>query len=376
MLTTGRQDYGILRSTLELLGETGQPDVALWAGGMLLSERFGRAIDLVRADGLTVSRELPFVSDPPDQTRDTARALAAVGDALAEDRPDALMLVGDRYETAAAAIAATLARVPIVHLHGGEETEGAIDNAFRHAITKLSHLHLVSHPAYAARVRQMGEPDASVIIVGSPGTDNLYRDDLPSIADLEKRLGRALTPPIVLVTMHPTTLGGDPRAETNAVAEAMARVNATYVITAPNTDTGGTAIDDVWRAWTAPRANALYVDALGATNYWALLRATAAVLGNSSSGILEAPSAGVPVVNVGDRQQGRIRMGWVRDVPAETDRIEAALREALAAGAPERASGRGGADVPRGPVAPRIVDALRAWDLPCPPRKRFVERVP
>ena len=368
VLTTGRQDYGILRSTLLLLKHHPAFELKLWVGGMHLSQRFGRTVEHLAGDGFTVHRELPFIDEPPMPLDDTARAVAAVGAALAAEKPDCLLLVGDRAEVLGAALAATIACVPIAHLHGGEETEGAIDNACRHAITKLAHLHLVSHSRYAERVLQMGEDPGAVIVVGAPGLDNRYRDDLPARGDMERRLGIALRAPVVVVTVHPATLGGSALAEVKAVADALAASKATCIITQPNADAGGAAISDYWRAWCAGRPNVALVDALGEGSYWALLRDADAVVGNSSSGIVEAPAAGIPVVNVGDRQRGRLRMGRVWDVAPDAGHVERALREALAAGreAPGASDG-----FPAGAAAPRIVAALEKWTPPLPPRKAF-----
>jgi UDP-hydrolysing UDP-N-acetyl-D-glucosamine 2-epimerase len=369
VLTTGRQDYGILRSTIMLLRRTPGFEVAVWAGGMHLQRRFGEPLAALKRDGVPVARVLPFLAEPPSPMADTAAALAQVGAALMEDAPDALVLVGDRTEVLAAGLAATLAKVAIVHLHGGEESEGAIDNTCRHALTKLSHLHLVSHRVHADRVIRMGEDPASVVVVGAPALDHAYRDDLPGIEALSEDLGVRLEPPVVVVTMHPATLGGPSGEEVAAVAGAMARVPATYVVTAPNADAGGAEIGDYWRRWAKDRERVALVDALGDRRYWAMLRLADAVLGNSSSGIIEAPALGVPVVNVGDRQRGRLRYGPVTDVPAAEDAVATALREALATG--RRAPGEDLGGYPAAPVAPRIVEALRRWEIPRPPRKRF-----
>jgi UDP-hydrolysing UDP-N-acetyl-D-glucosamine 2-epimerase len=369
VLTTGRQDYGILRSTILLLRRTSGFEVAVWAGGMHLQRRFGEPLEAFTRDGVPVARELAFLAEPPNPVADTAAALAQVGAALTEDGPDALILVGDRSEALAAGLAATIARVPIVHLHGGEESEGAIDNACRHALTKLSHLHLVSHQVHRDRVVQMGEDPASVVVVGAPALDHAYRDDLPGPEALARDLGVALEPPVVVVTMHPATLGAPAGEEVAAVAGAMARVPATYVVTAPNADAGGTEIGDYWRAWARDRQRVALVDALGDRRYWAMLRLADAVLGNSSSGIIEAPALGVPVVNVGDRQRGRLRYGPVTDVAPVAEAVATALRDAIAAG--RRAPGSDLGGYPPAPVAPRIVEALRRWEIPQPPRKRF-----
>ncbi len=368
VLTTGRQDYGILRSTILLLRRTPGFQTALWAGGMHLQRRFGEPLEAPKRDGVPVARELAFLSEPPDAMADAGAAVGRIGAALLEDAPDALLLVGDRTEALAAGLAATIAKVPVVHLHGGEESEGAIDNACRHALTKLSHLHLVSHQTHADRVIQMGEDPATVVVVGPPALDQAYRDDLPSADALAKDLGVALRPPVVLVTMHPATLGAPAGEEVAAVAAAMAQVPATYVITAPNADEGGVLIGDYWRRWAGGRESVALIDALGDRRYWALMRVTDAVLGNSSSGIIEAPSLGVPAVNVGDRQRGRLRFGPVTDVPAAEGAVATALRGAIAAG--RRPSG-GGSAAPAETAASRIVAALGRWEIPRPPRKRF-----
>lgn len=369
VLTTGRHDYGILRSSLLLLAQDTRFELRLWVAGMHLRERFGRTVDNIRADGLKVTAELDFIEEPPNPGADSARAIAQVGALIGKDRPDALLLVGDRHETLAAAMAATVERVPLVHLHGGEESEGAIDNVMRHAITKLSHLHLVSHERHRQRVIQMGEAPESVIVVGAPGLDNLYRPDLPDRAELATGLGVPLDDPVVLVTVHPTTLGAGDTFEVEAVAAAMEQVDATYVVTQPNADAGGSAIKAFWQSWKG-RRRIVVVDALGEAKYWALLRMAAAVLGNSSSGVIEAPEAGAPVVNVGDRQKGRLRGRGVVDVPADAAAITAALRQAIEPSMRERVA-RESPIYPPGAAAPRLVDAIASWRIPASPRKVF-----
>src|SRR3989442_9107024 len=238
VLTTGRQDYGILRSTLLLLQRDGRFRLRLWVGGMHLKERFGLTVKDVEADGFAIERRLDFVSEPPAPSGDAARALETVSRALQADRPDAILLVADRAETLAAGFAAAFCRVPVIHLHGGEESEGAIDNAFRHALTKLSHLHLVSHEEHARRVLQMGEDPQSVVVVGPPGLDNRYRADLPDRSTLARDLVCSLEPPVVLVTMQPTTLGCDSVADEAAVADGPPQAVPPNIATQPKADEG------------------------------------------------------------------------------------------------------------------------------------------
>ncbi len=373
VLTTGRQDYGILRSTLVLMENDPRFDVRLWVGGMHLKPDFGRTVELVREDGRKISRELDFVADASDPCGDVSRAVVEVHAAIAAERPEMLVLVGDRSETLAAAVAATVDGVPIVHLHGGEETEGAIDNAFRHALTKLGHLHLVSHERHARRVLQMGEDPAYVVVVGAPGLDNRFRSDLPGKSEIESELGSPLAPPVVVVTMHPTTLGAEPLAEVSAVAAALDAVPAMYVISQPNADGGGIVIRDFWINWARGRERVVVSRALGERLYWGLLRHTDVVLGNSSSGVIEAPALGIPVVSVGGRQKGRSRYGDVTDVPPVTAAVATALRDALARAAlssRDAARDRFFAD---GPAAPRILEAIDRWRPSPPVRKKFHE---
>lgn len=370
VLSTGRQDWGILRSTCVALRDDAGFDLRLIVGGMHTSERFGHTARGIVADGFEPAETLDWIPDDASSSAvaQAATALGAVGGALERQGPDALFLVGDRFETAAAALAATIAALPIVHVHGGEESEGAFDNNFRHAITKLSHLHLVSHPDHRDRVVAMGEDPAAVHVVGAPGLDNARRRDLPDRAELEQTLGLPLRAPVVVVTLHPATLGGDPGAEARAVAAAMDAVDATYVITMPNTDPGHEAIREVW-ATAARGPRRVAVEALGERRYWGMLRLTDAVLGNSSSGLIEAPVLQVPAVNVGERERGRTRGENVIDVPAEPGAVTAGLRRALD---PAFRAGLAGKPSPFGDgrAAERIRDVLAAWRPPRPPVKR------
>ncbi|HEX2756185.1 MAG TPA: UDP-N-acetylglucosamine 2-epimerase, partial [Candidatus Limnocylindrales bacterium] len=292
VLTTGRQDWGILHSTCVAIRARSDLRLRLLVGGMHLSARHGSTIDLIVGDGFVPDAVLEWVGRGPDaDPREDApadaqasAALAAVGAELRANPVDALVLVGDRFETAAAALAATVNRVPIVHLHGGEQTLGAFDDALRHAITKLAHLHLVSHAEHARRIVALGEDPASVHVVGAPGLDAAARADLPDRAALAADLGITLAPPVVVVTVHPATLATDPSAPALVVAAAMDLVPATYVVTLPNADPGAAAVRATMMA-AASGPSRVAVDALGERRYWGLLRIADAMLGNSSSAI-------------------------------------------------------------------------------------------
>jgi UDP-hydrolysing UDP-N-acetyl-D-glucosamine 2-epimerase len=375
VLTTGRQDWGILRSPCLAISREPGLTLELAAGGMHLSRRHGHTIDGIRADDFEPSVILPWLpaeeaAGDPTADGQAAAALAAVGGWLREGHPDALLIVGDRLETAAAAVAATLVGVPIVHLHGGEQSLGSFDDALRHAITKLAHLHLVSHEQHARRVIAMGEDPASVHVVGAPGLDNLSRTDLPGRPELEALIGIALEPPVVVVTVHPATLDADPAEAARAVAVAMDAVEATYLVTLPNTDPGGSDVEAVMEAAaTGPRRVA--VAALGERAYWGVLRVADAMLGNSSSGLIEAPAIRLPVVNVGDRQDGRRREANVVDVESDARLVTEALLRVLDRGF------RDGIPMPDlrladGRAGERVARIIAAWQPPIPPRKPLV----
>lgn len=367
-LTTGRQDWGILRSTCTLLNQDPDWDLRLLVGGMHLSTRFGRTEFELREDGFEAAESLPWIDDEhaTEALDQAGRAIRAVGGALVRQRPEALLVVGDRFETAAAAMAATIGRVPVIHLHGGEETEGSIDNALRHAITQMAQLHLVSHEVHRERVISMGMDPSTVHVVGAPGLDNLRREDLPGPAELSRRLGLELNSPLVVVTLHPATASSTtPQEEAAALCEAMDAVDATYVITLPNTDPGHLLLrEHLIGASKKPRRVA--VDALGSRLYWGLLRLAAAMLGNSSSAIIEGSALGLPAVNIGSRQQGRLRGENVIDAPPEAAAIATALTEALSPATRRRLQGKAG-PFGSGRSASLILDRLRAWRPPFSP---------
>jgi UDP-hydrolysing UDP-N-acetyl-D-glucosamine 2-epimerase len=370
-LTTGRQDYGILRSTLLILKNDPEFELLLIAGGMHLASQYGNTIHEIEQDRIPIAARLDWLSGTePTVGTQMAEVIRSMEAFLDQYAPDCLMLVGDRYETAAAALAATTARVPIVHLHGGEESEGAFDNQLRHAITKMSHLHFVSHPEHAARVLEMGEAPESVHVVGAPGIDNYFRDDLPGREELEQHLGAALERPVVVVTVQPATLGEAPAREVNAVIEAMGQVNATYIMTLPNSDPGGLEIRRQLLALKGARPRIAVTEALGSRRFFGLLRFTDALLGNSSSAFTEAPALGIPAVNVGERQKGRLRSDNIIDASSDAGDIVRALRQALHPQFRQRLAERR-ARFADGMAAERIVDVLRAWRPQAAIRKRF-----
>jgi UDP-hydrolysing UDP-N-acetyl-D-glucosamine 2-epimerase len=296
-----------------------------------------------------------------------------LAEALGVINPDFLMLVGDRFETAAAALAASLETVPIVHLHGGEETEGAIDNLLRHAITKMSHLHLVSHSLHYSRIVAMGEHPGAVHIVGAPGLDNMFRDDLPSLSEVETRLGIPLSKPVIIVTLHPVTVDSKEGPEAlKILLGVMEAVKATYIITLPNADKGNQLIREAFLSWADSHRNAIAVEALGERFYYSLMREADLMVGNSSSALVEAPVYQLPAINIGTRQKGRLCGQNVVHVDIEATAAFNAFSELLAPKWRDRLKGTTSL-YGDGRSAERIVEILCSWEIPKDTRKSFFE---
>lgn len=351
VVTGGRSDYGLLYWLMREIDREPSLDLLVAATGMHLSARFGHTVDAIEADGFTVHERVECLveSDPPSAeppvtspytNPDTPRAmvrstgLAVIGfsDALSRLDADMVVVLGDRFEIFAAVQAAYLMGIPVAHISGGEVTEGALDDGIRHAVTKLSHWHFTATEAYRRRVIQLGESPERVFNVGEVGLETLRRLDYLSVEALSEQLGLALGGGFFLVTHHPTTAAPEcAEEEFSALTAALDRFPEKRVVfTKSNADAGGRRLGALIDDYARTRVGRVGVfTSLGSRRYLSLLKACDAVLGNSSSGIVEAPSLGVPTVNLGDRQKGRIRAAGVIDVAADAEAIGAALRRAL-----------------------------------------------
>ena len=352
--TTTRADYGLLRGLMEEIRRSPRLELKIIAAGMHLSSRYGDTWREIEADGFGIDEKvfLDLDDDSPLAVSGAmAQGLRGFAQALSRLQPDILLLLGDRFEILAAASAAVLAGVPLGHIHGGEITEGAMDESFRHAVTKLSQLHFVAAPAYARRVVQMGEMPERVYLVGGLGVDAIQRQPLLDRKALESALGHGLGTRNLLVTWQPETLAGESGAESlEALLSVLAeRRDDHIIITLPNADPGNNRIRGRMEEFAASRENVFVHASLGQQRYLSLMKLADVVLGNSSSGLLEAPSLGTPTVNIGDRQRGRLRADSVLDCAGRPGDIRAALDEALSAAFQQRAAlaknpyGQGGA---------------------------------
>ena len=334
VVTSSRADYGHLYWPLRDLLAHPDVDLQLIVTGAHLSPEFGSSVAEIERDGFPIAARVEgLLSSDTDVGMAKTIGLAALGlaDVLGALRPDLLLLIADRYEMLAPAVVALALRIPIAHIEGGEVSEGAIDDAVRNALTKMSHLHFTSTPGARARVIAMGEEEWRVHRAGAPSLDHLRRSPLLEQVTLESRLGLSLASPPLLVAYHPVTLLRDTVAEADAVFEALGAVNGPLVFCYPNADAGSRALIERARAFVAARGDGRVFVNLDPPTYWSLLRQAEALIGNSSSGIMESASFALPTVNVGLRQQGRERARNVIDVPAEAGAIVAGIAQARGA---------------------------------------------
>ena len=334
-LTGTRADYGLLRRTLLRLEKNDSVDLEVVITGSHLDNAFGRTAGEVIADGFSSYFEMPI---PLEDDTEGGMAFSAGAATqcfalyLEKRRPDLLLVLGDRYEALAAAVAAHLSLVPVAHISGGDVTEGAVDNAIRHSITKLSQLHFPGCAQSARRIVQMGEQPEHVFNVGEPGVENCIHSEIMSREELAKSLGSSLVlADYGVVTYHPVTLeaGGSLR-HVKDLADAMASFeDMGFVITLANADAGGRAINRFWETEGARHDNWIVFPSLGSLRYLSAVKHSCVVLGNSSSGIIEAPALGVPSVNIGNRQKGRMTPELVVNCDTSSESIRSAIQMAL-----------------------------------------------
>ena len=332
--TFGRSDWGLLRNLLFEIKGTPELELYLVAAGSHFLDKFGKSIDEIHTDGFEVDASIDCISgssEAADIVEDMSRSLSEFGNALSAAKPDVLVLLGDRFETLTAASAALVLGIPIAHINGGEVTEGAFDDSIRHAITKMSSLHFVANSDYEKRVHQLGEDPSRVHNVGHLGLDSFRALDPMSESELEDVLGIKLATQRFLVTVHPETASTlSPRQLVGSVLGALENFpEASIVFTAPNPDPGHESISDAIKGFVQSRGNSVYVESLGHRGYLSMMLASSLVLGNSSSGVLEAPIAGVPSIDVGDRQKSRAVNGTIWRSAVDAESIAAAIAHGL-----------------------------------------------
>lgn len=333
VVTVGRSDYNFYLPILRRIQNDGELSLHLIVAGMHLAPEFGLTIKAIEADGFEIAQrvEMLLSSDTPEGiVKSMGLGLIGFAQSYARFRPDILVVLGDRFEMHAAAVAALPFKIPVAHIHGGEITEGVFDDALRHSMTKLSHLHFVSMQEYADHILQMGEESWRVIVSGSPSLDNLRAAELLERHALAAQFGLKIDKAPLLVTYNPVTLEYEETEwQVGELLEALRVFDLPVVFTMPNADTNGLLIMRMMKEFVKDHPGAQIVESLGMHGYFSLMACAAAMVGNSSSGIIEAPSFKLPVVNIGSRQQGRIRAKNVLDVGYTCAEIREAVTKAI-----------------------------------------------
>lgn len=330
VVTGARAEYGLLRWVLDGIVKSPELDLQLVVTGMHLSPEFGFTVNAIESDGFIIDRKVEMLLSSDTAvgvTKSMGVGMIGFADTLAELEPDLLLILGDRYEIFVAAASSMIARIPIAHLHGGETTEGAIDESMRHAITKMSHLHFVAAEGYRRRVIQLGEQPKHVFNVGGLGIDNIRRLELFSREKLEGAIEFKLEKRNLLITFHPVTLEvGSSANQLDELFAALADLKDTGLIfTMPNADSEGREIFHKIKLFCDQNPKARLYNSLGQLLYLSCIKHVDGVVGNSSSGLTEVPSFKVGTINIGDRQRGRLKAASVIDCDPRRESINAAL---------------------------------------------------
>lgn len=335
IMTATRAEYGLLKPIIEKYYKEPQIDIRVVVTGMHLSPEFGMTVREIERDGINIDRKIEILlsSDTPVAvSKSMGLAMISFAEYFDESKPDALMVLGDRYETLAVCVAAMNACIPIFHLYGGETTEGAIDEAVRHAITKMSHLHFTSTERYRSRVIQMGETPDRVFSVGAMGVENALHVELMKIDELEESLQCRLGEKYAVGTFHPVTLEKHTaEKQVQALIEAIdKRPDIIWLFTKANADSNGRIINEKLHEYANSHTNLYLFSSLGMRRYLSSLKYAEFVIGNSSSGLIEAPSFKIPTINIGERQKGRIQGETVLNCVPESYEIEHAIEVVMA----------------------------------------------
>jgi UDP-hydrolysing UDP-N-acetyl-D-glucosamine 2-epimerase len=373
VITGSRADYGLLYWVLHDLNAHPDVELQLVVTGMHLAPQFGLTVREIERDGFEISRSVEMLLSS-DTCSGVAKSIGlgviGMSDAFEQLRPDVVLVLGDRFEVLAAVQACLVHNIPVAHIAGGDTTEGAFDESIRHAVTKMAHVHFVTNEQSARRVRQLGEDPQRIHVVGSPGLDHLRRRPLLDRAALEEALGARLGVRNLLVTFHPVTLEpGETERQCTELLAALDGLGAdtTLWFTRPNADTGGHAIASALDAWAVKRPDRAHVySSLGQLRYLSLMSQVDAVVGNSSSGLYEAPSFGVPTVDIGDRQRGRFAAASVLHCAPERGAIGETIGRALSLDCSGVVNPYGD-----GRAAGRIVEVLRKL----PPATELLKKV-
>jgi UDP-hydrolysing UDP-N-acetyl-D-glucosamine 2-epimerase len=333
VVSVARSDYGMYLPLLTAINKDPELYLLLFVSGMHLSPEFGSTVNEIKNNGFKIAAEVETLlsSDTPEGiSKSIGLGIIGFSQTFCKTRPDILVVLGDRFEMFAAVVASVPFKIPIAHIHGGEITEGAFDDALRHSITKFSHLHFVSTQRYAERVIQLGEEPWRVHVVGALGLDNLKSAKLLNRKELENTYNLKLEQPPLLVTFHPVTLEVEQiEWQVSELLHALEATKMPVVFTMPNADTAGRLVKRMIQNFVSTHPSCYFVDNFGTQGYFSMMAISAAMVGNSSSGILEAASFRLPVVNIGNRQRGRMKGANVIDVDYNKESIIKGIQDVL-----------------------------------------------
>lgn len=361
VVTDSRAEYGVLKHILKKISDSPRLDLYMIVTGAHLSETYGYTIKEIEKDGFTVSEKIPVCVEENENIRvavEMGHLMNRLAHGFARIRPDILLILGDRYEMLAAASVAVGMHIPIAHISGGEVTEGAMDEQIRHAITKMAHIHFPGASVYARNIRKMGEESWRIFDVGDPGIENIKNIRIREQEELEADLGITIGKDTLLVTYHPVTLERDALEwQINSLVSALKHFGGSKVITYPNTDDGSSLIIRKFNEYAAEDPSVCLVESLGIERYISIMNYCGAVVGNSSSIVIETPFMKVPAVNIGNRQAGRLMAGNIICCGYTEDVIKTAIGRALS---PEFVSVAAGCTslYGEGDTSSRIVDVL------------------
>ena len=334
VFTGTRAEYGLLKPLMEEIQKQPEFELQIVASCMHLSPEFGLTYQEIEKDGFKIDEKVEMLlsSDTPVGTvKSMGVGMIGYADALSRLKPDMVIVLGDRFEALAFAISSYILRIPIAHLYGGEITEGALDEGFRHSITKLSYLHFTSTEDYKKRIIQMGEFPDRVFNVGALGLDNIKKFKLLTKEEIEQKLGIKFNKYSFLITYHPETLSdSNPQKDFIEILKALESFeDTTLIFTKANADPNGRIINNMIEDFVNKKKNAYVFDSLGQLLYLSVMSHCDAVIGNSSSGIIEAPSLKVATINIGNRQKGRIKAGSIIDCEPINNKIVKAVKKAI-----------------------------------------------
>jgi UDP-hydrolysing UDP-N-acetyl-D-glucosamine 2-epimerase len=380
IVTTSRADYGLLYWVMKAVQEDSDLKLSVVVTGMHLSNEFGMTVYAIEADGFQIAKRVEMLISSDSESavvKSMGISLISFADTLQEIKPDIVVLLGDRFEIVPVAIASSVLSIPLAHIHGGETSQGAIDEVFRHAVTKLASVHFPATDIYRKRILQMGESPERTFNFGAPGLDALYNLKLLNRKHLEKELEFALKPPTAIITYHPVTLEpGTAPVHIDNLLNAIEASGIRAIFTKTNADAGGRIINSrITEFCRAFSDRFKLIDNLGQVRYLSCLKNMDLMIGNSSSGLIEAPSFNLPVVNIGDRQKGRIKAKNVIDTSNGVEDIREGIEKALSLAFRKTLNGMKNPydEYGDGKNSIRIKDKLKTIELPGSLKKEFCD---